>query len=430
MIKPKNYRFSVDLNNLVTEPLVLPIFHHLPGRVASKLNTLVTKVKFLVGGNQWHQEEPGYLKFRYSEYEIRTRTFFIYIHKMFRKAKKAWTHAHSGSFQREIWTTFTWAVLSQLQELTRVDKALLHDQQDVYWTFSGTPELKAHNYKINANLFKEPLLCDEDIQSLCKSITHTNKIPPLGFFWGLYNKHLSILKADTKNLNQRKKVKLFNELRRLKMGYKYEISLSEFIRAHLSDLVYQANIIEEFKKGNKAQQQFHTQKNYWKHYRKCKRALMRLLNNENQYSKGVHIYRDSADRSHHFLTYILAQHISPKCTEICQKNITQEYPKLLKVRRFMERFKTCPVCGAENHAFNLIRFYFSKENRKMRENLLKAAKEDDEKINVGILCCSCFSQLGFQEPRPEELGHGSEAGQEADDRIMSVPSNFPNSPPE
>ncbi|MGV9199767.1 MAG: hypothetical protein ACOC4M_13235 [Promethearchaeia archaeon] len=86
-----------------------------------------------------------------------------------------------------------------------------------------------------------------------------------------------MLKANTKNLNQTKKVKLFNELRRLKRDYKYEISLSEFIHAHLTDLVYQANAITEFRSGIQTQHQFHTEQNYWKYYRKCKRAFHRHL---------------------------------------------------------------------------------------------------------------------------------------------------------
>ncbi|MFO8019109.1 MAG: hypothetical protein R6U96_10770 [Promethearchaeia archaeon] len=317
-----------------------------------------------------------------------------------------------------------------MQELTRIDKTLLCDQHDVYWTFSRTPELMPHYYEINADLFKEPLLSDGDIQRLYACITDTDEIPPLGFFWGLYNKHLSMLKGDSKRLNQRRKVKMFNELRRLKMGYTYEISLSEFIRAHLTELVYQANIIEDFKRGTPIQHQCQTERHYWSYYRKCKRSLLRLLNSKHQYSKKVHIYRDSADRAHHFFTYTLAQQISPQFTRICRETIEQDYPIFPEVRRFMERFKTCPVCGADNHAFNLIRFYFSRKKRAMRKNFLKAAEEDDEKIDVGILCCSCFSRLGFQEPRAEELGNVSEEDQASDDRMTTIPRNFPNSLPE
>lgn len=74
--------------------------------------------------------------------------------------------------------------------------------------------------------------------------------------------------------------------------------------------------------------------------------------------------------------------------------------------KFFQNYKTCPVCGTENHENFLKTFFTSKDKDKIayRDLLLdmmdKHRLEQKRNIRLGIPCCDCFKEV-FPKPHIE-----------------------------
>ena len=73
-----------------------------------------------------------------------------------------------------------------------------------------------------------------------------------------------------------------------------------------------------------------------------------------------------------------------------------------KLRKFLDFFLICPVCGNENHAYNLIRFYLDDDTNKvsLKKRVLALINESaqfkslyENDIAFGIPCCKCFKNI-------------------------------------
>lgn len=51
-ISSDRYNFPIDLNKIVSEPMILPLLDRIPQSIIDKLNHIVTGIKFMVGGEQ------------------------------------------------------------------------------------------------------------------------------------------------------------------------------------------------------------------------------------------------------------------------------------------------------------------------------------------------------------------------------------------
>ncbi len=80
-----------------------------------------------------------------------------------------------------------------------------------------------------------------------------------------------------------------------------------------------------------------------------------------------------------------------------------ELTKLNKFERkefynFLNSFSKCPLCGAKNHKKDLIRYFFDKEQDKMKAKLREIRKNSKKlskkvKLSSGILCCTCYKKV-------------------------------------
>ncbi len=62
---------------------------------------------------------------------------------------------------------------------------------------------------------------------------------------------------------------------------------------------------------------------------------------------------------------------------------------------FMLFYSKCPICKMSNHILHLKKLYILEENEKYKNILislmsLEDKKEQDFRINYGVLCCNCF----------------------------------------
>ena len=62
---------------------------------------------------------------------------------------------------------------------------------------------------------------------------------------------------------------------------------------------------------------------------------------------------------------------------------------------FMRFYSICPKCKMPNHNLHLKKLYVLEENEKYKNELirfmsLEDKKEQDFRINFGVLCCNCF----------------------------------------
>jgi hypothetical protein len=83
-------------------------------------------------------------------------------------------------------------------------------------------------------------------------------------------------------------------------------------------------------------------------------------------------------------------------------NIQGKFSELNQLQKFIVKYETCPVCGANNHRDYLINFYNDDNKRVIREylinNMYLSEKLEKFKINIGIPCCNCFEQVFGKDP--------------------------------
>lgn len=181
------------------------------------------------------------------------------------------------------------------------------------------------------------------------------------------------------------------------MGYRYEVSISSFIREHLFDLVemdYGSHRSDGRYDGIEANDI------YWKVYPQCKRDIVRVIEENAKYTEEMKVYTDGAGRNHLFITHRLKGRINENMKEICYKHACDEFPSLEKAYKFAEKFDVCPRCGQKNHPNYLINFYLDEKKRNMREQLLAAMRSEDAKkrgVKIGVLCCKCFREFMLGE---------------------------------
>jgi len=65
---------------------------------------------------------------------------------------------------------------------------------------------------------------------------------------------------------------------------------------------------------------------------------------------------------------------------------------------FVNFYKNCPICGNQNHFFNLKHLFFDEEKKIVIEQLIKLmslnkGKLKKIKFQFGVPCCNCFKQF-------------------------------------
>ncbi|MBD3211716.1 MAG: hypothetical protein GF311_03835 [Candidatus Lokiarchaeota archaeon] len=90
------------------------------------------------------------------------------------------------------------------------------------------------------------------------------------------------------------------------------------------------------------------------------------------------------------------------------RNIQGDRYDLVNLEKFLEKYRTCPVCSNKNHSDYLISFYYDKSKRDLRDSLIKRMTHTERedllfKIHLGIPCCRCYEEI-FGE-KPEFINH-------------------------
>ncbi|MFX0039707.1 MAG: hypothetical protein ACFFCY_16450 [Promethearchaeota archaeon] len=66
--------------------------------------------------------------------------------------------------------------------------------------------------------------------------------------------------------------------------------------------------------------------------------------------------------------------------------------------KFVKFYKDCPICGNQNHFFNLKQLFFDEEKKVVIEKLIRLMTLNSrrlKKINLqfGVPCCTCYKQF-------------------------------------
>ncbi|MFX1241325.1 MAG: hypothetical protein ACFFA7_08770 [Promethearchaeota archaeon] len=66
--------------------------------------------------------------------------------------------------------------------------------------------------------------------------------------------------------------------------------------------------------------------------------------------------------------------------------------------KFIKFYRVCPICGNQNHFFNLKKIFFDEDKKKVIEELIRLMaidKKSLKKINfqLGVPCCNCYKEF-------------------------------------
>jgi hypothetical protein len=286
---PSNCKFFIDTNNLISPKMMDTILDKFNEKTLKDLGEKVEGIKFFVGGNQWHFKEPGFLS--YPTYEIdfkedRVR-IFIYLAKIFKKGFKRWENLHYGALKRFVWESFCHEIIMCLMNIVKLNKELIG-------------KASGFNFNIQSRKVREFVMeifgssesrNDLNFISIGNELWKDNIPRNLGFLNILYSRKIDDLNKlmNKKEIQQFQKVKYFNELRKIKLNYKYEYNLSELINYCLYH--DNLNILFKYSKNNPIRRNL---------YYKLKRIILKFFKMHDIILKE---YFDSADRKHLFLSH-------------------------------------------------------------------------------------------------------------------------------
>ncbi|MFW9999345.1 MAG: hypothetical protein ACFE9Q_07990 [Candidatus Hodarchaeota archaeon] len=86
--------------------------------------------------------------------------------------------------------------------------------------------------------------------------------------------------------------------------------------------------------------------------------------------------------------------------ELIRNNPDLKIEKLSKEERdtfykFIKWAKICPICGNQNHFFNLKRLFFDEEKKSLVKEMIRLMTLDNRKLRafnllLGVPCCNCY----------------------------------------
>jgi len=65
---------------------------------------------------------------------------------------------------------------------------------------------------------------------------------------------------------------------------------------------------------------------------------------------------------------------------------------------FIKFYRLCPICGNQNHYFNLKQLFFDEETQTLKQELIRLMKYKNKKLkkfnlNLGVPCCDCYKKI-------------------------------------
>ena len=379
----KRCNFFVDTNNLVNFQMVETIINKFDDKTINRLNEVLNGIKFYVGGHHWHINDKGYIKYPAFEFNFHERMLLIHLHKIFDLGYKRWKSMMYGALRRFIWESFCHEIIMTVVHMIKLDLNLAEHAKEYFLN-----EDTNFNYKFISELFsyEENFPLRVNFIEINNSLWH-ELIPYLGFLDVLHKRKINQLKDTINKSKPFLKIKFFNELRKQKLKYEYEYNFSELVNYCIHNDYFESFFTNNWEMYRKIHREF---------YYKAKRLILKFFKQYN-ITDELKEYKDSANRSHYFLTHKTFERVKSACLQTCIVNIKNK--SLEEFTYFREFYSKCPICKQENiNLTNCEKFYFSLKYSFFKEILFEKMNEFEslDEINVddeyffGIPCDDCF----------------------------------------
>lgn len=385
----KRCNFYVDTNNLINPKMLQAILIKFKDPVIERLNQIIKGIKFYIGGNHRHYREFGFYCTDMYEYNFHNQTLLFFLSKMFDSGYGRWRNLLYGAIKRYVFESFCYEVVMALNQILTLDTSLIEKAKKYY----------LNDYNRQNNEFSRKLFAYEGPEVprvnfiLINNDLWTEELPTkMGFLDILYHRSIEKLKRalNMPYTPSMTKVKIFNELRKIKMGYKYEYNLSELVNYCIHN---KKHFEQFFKYSSKSYQKLHRQ-----FYYKAKRQILKFFKCHD-IEDELHEYKDSADRTHYFLTHQTFERVKSACLQLCIKNIRNE--EIQQFYEFKSFYNYCPICKESLVDNPLVpKIFFDLKYHKFKTMLLDAMQQavSLEELNkkednyfFGIPCESCFT---------------------------------------
>ena len=377
---PERCEFYVDTNNLIHIQMFETIINKFDDETIYRLNEVLNGIKFYVGGNHWHKNKKGYIKYPAFEFNFHDRTLLIFLYKIFDLGYKRWIKMLYGSLKRYIWESFCHEIIMSLTHVIKLNLNLaaiansyyLNEENSFIENFVSELFSYKKNYPLRVNFIG------------INTLLWHESIPKLRFLEILHHRKLNKLKNVSK-ASHFDKIKFFNEFRKIKLNYEYEYNLSELVNYCIHNHHFETLCRHYFDKA-KFQREF---------YYKAKRIILKFFK-EYDINNELIEYKDSANRIHFFLTHKTFERVKSACLQNCIAKIKNKM--LRDYEKFINFYSRCPICKRENqNQSNCERFYFNTEYSFSKEILIDKMNDsnsledlNDEDMYFGIPCEKCY----------------------------------------
>lgn len=394
---PNRCNFFIDTNNLVNSFMINTILEKFDDDAIGRLNEVIKGIKFYVGGKQWHINQKGYLKASIYEFDFNEGIILVFLSKIFNLGFERWRRLPYGSLKRFIWESFCYEFIKLLSHITKLDLKLAKRAKDYYLN-------KYDDYTLS--FLKDLFIYERDNLPRINYIKIINIIwneslpDSLGFLNVLYARKLNKLKTRLPFVPNFIRTRFFNELRKLKLNHKYEYNLSELINYCIHSEHFE-KLFMNSRFYNKLQREF---------YYKAKRIILKFFK-EYDITHELFPYKDSANRTHYFLSHKTFERVKSVCLQKCIQKIKNKL--LEEYEKFRNFYSKCPVCKQDQSNQSMCeKIFFTSKYSFFKDVLLEKMHEqkliidlNNEDYYFGIPCESCFQLTRNIQGKFSDLNH-------------------------
>ncbi|TFF95306.1 MAG: hypothetical protein EU544_03040 [Promethearchaeota archaeon] len=388
--------FYIDTNNLIEFDLIKRILVKVEDEAIERLNEVLKGLRIYIGGHHRNTGKLGYFTNETYEFDFHKRRLTIFLAPIFKLGFTRWKKTEFGALLRYVWESFCHEIIMALIFAMKINTSLMEEAQG--------KDLNKFD-EVSRNFFDDLLHKYDGYIPRINFISINNKLwkeelpEKFGFLRVLYNREIKQMKKHlaVPRYPQFLKVKIFNELRKIKLGYKYEYNLSELINYCIHNDRFEDFFKNNWKIYKELQREF---------YYKGKRIVLKFFK---EYDIPLKEYRDSANRRHFFITHEIFERVKSVCLQRCIAKLESKY--LEGYWEFKAFYAQCPICKTYDINDKVCQeFYFSENYNYFKELLLEGMQNagsleelNDESYYFGIPCPDCFSLVRNIQGRFEDL---------------------------